>query len=116
MSLTKIARAILVAMLLSMGSSAIAADFQARISSILFYEGGDLIYIYFEGGTRDRPACSGSNGDYISFSMKRPRAKEYLAGLMFAFGAGKPVSVRTAGACVDQSVSDTLTYFSIANG
>lgn len=95
--------------------SAFAGSFTARISSILFYEQGDLIYIYVEGGTQYKPACAGSNGDYISFSMKRPRAKEYLSGLMLAYASGKPVQFRTEGDCVDQSVSDTLTYFAIIN-
>lgn len=106
-------RAIFLAALLTFGGPATAANFSARISSILLYEQGDLVYIYVEGGTQGKPACAGSNGDYISFSMKRPRAKEYLSGLMFAFGAGKPVMFYTNGACIDQNVSDTLTYFAI---
>lgn len=92
-----------------------AASFAAKISSILFFEQGDLIYIYVIGGTRDRPACAGSNGDYISFSMKRPRAKEYIAGLMFAYGSGKDVIFTTYGSCTDQTVSDTLMYFAVQN-
>lgn len=103
----------LCAALLANGSPATAAEFTAKISSLLFYEQGDLVYIYVEGGTRDRPACAGSNGDYLSFSMRRPRAKEYIAGLMFAFGAGKPVRFTTYSACTDQTVSDTLMYYAI---
>lgn len=91
------------------------AVYTARISNLLFYEGGDLVYIYLEGGTQQRPACAGSNGDYISFKMNRPRAKEYLAGLMLAFATSKSVTFRTEGACIDQAVSDTLTYFTINN-
>lgn len=115
MELKQILRTTMFGILLTFGNSAFAGSFSARISSILFYEQGDLIYIYVEGGTQDRPACAGSNGDYISFSMKRPRAKEYLSGLMFAYGTGKPVQFRTEGACVDQSVSDTLIYFAVTN-
>ena len=89
--------------------------YTAKISNILFYEGGDLIYVYLEGGTQSKPACAGGNGDYLSFSMKRPRAKEYLAGLMMAFSTGKSVTFTTYGACVDQSVSDTIVYFSVNN-
>lgn len=92
-------------------SSLYAATFSARISDILFYETGDLVYIYVEGGTQQKPACAGSNGDYLSFSLSRPRAKEYLAGLMMAFSSGKTVSFWTRGACIDQSVSDTIYYF-----
>jgi hypothetical protein len=116
MTLTQIARTIIFGLLLTLGNSAFAGDFVARISSILFYEQGDLIYIYVEGGTQNRPACAGSNGDYLSFSMKRPRAREYLSGLMFAYAAGKSVHFRTEGACVDQGVSDTIVYFSIIGG
>jgi hypothetical protein len=90
-----------------------AAEFTAKISKILYYEDADLIYIYVEGGTQNRPACAGSNGDYLSFKMSRPRAREYLSGLMAAFLAGKPVTFGTAGACIDQSVSDTIRYFQI---
>lgn len=92
-----------------------AATYTAKISNILLYEDGDLVYVYLEGGTQQRPACAGSNGDYLSFSMKRRRAKEYLAGLLLAFQAKKTVMFRTEGACVDQAVSDTLTYFMINN-
>lgn len=107
--------ALSVAMLMGAAGPACAdpATFTARITNLLFFEQGDLVYIYVEGGTRDRPACAGSNGDYISFKMSRPRAKEYIAGLMMAFAAGKTVSFRTEGACIDQSVSDTLTYFTV---
>lgn len=109
-------RATLFGIFLTFGGSAIAANFTARISSILFWEQGDLIYIYVEGGSQGRPACAGRNGDYISFSMKRPRAKEYLSGLMFAYAAGKSVTFYTEGACIDQSYSDTLSYFSVGPG
>lgn len=100
---------------LAFSDVAAAGNFSARITSLLFYEDGDLIYIYVDGGTQQRPACAGSNGDYLSFSMKRPRAKEYLAGLMLAFSTGRAVMFRTDGACVDQNVSDTLRYFQIQN-
>jgi hypothetical protein len=107
--------ALFAAMVLGAASSACAAPafFTARITNLLFWDQGDLVYIYVEGGTQGRPACAGSNGDYISFAMSRPRAKEYIAGLMMAFAAGKTVTFRTEGACIDQSVSDTLTYFTI---
>jgi len=116
MKLNRVLQTAMFGILLTFGNSALAAYFTARVSSILFYEQGDLIYIYVEGGTQNRPACAGSNGDYISFSMKRPRAREYLSGLMFAYGAGKPVQFQTEGACIDQSNSDTLMYFAVANG
>lgn len=96
--------------LLSIGT-AWSAVYAAKISNILFYEDGNLFYIYLQGGTQGRPACAGSNGDYLSFSMNRPRAKEYIAGLMMAFSTDRSVTFFTAGACVDQSVSDTIRYF-----
>lgn len=116
MKLIKSAHAAVFGLVFTFCSTAFAADFTARVTNLLIFEGGDLVYVYVEGGTKGKPSCAGINGDYISFSMKRPRAKEYLAGLMFAFGAGKPVSFWTAGACVDQSFSDTLSYFMVNNG
>jgi hypothetical protein len=92
-----------------------AATFAARISSLLIYEQGSLVYVYPEGGVVNAPACHGSNGNYVSFSLNRPRAREYLAGLLAAQMAGKQVSFTTEGACIDQSVSDTLRYFVIVS-
>lgn len=116
MKIKQIIRTFVFGTLFTLGSSAFAGTYTARITSILFYEQGDLIYIYVEGGTQMRPSCAGGNGDYISFSMKRPRAKEYIAGLMLAYSTGKPVQFTTTGSCVDQNVSDTLYYFAIVNG
>ena len=115
MKYTDIIRTVLLASMFTVANSALAGTFfTARITNILLIDNPALVYIYVEGGTQQRPACS-TNGDYISFSMNRPRAKEYLAGLMLAFAAGKPVMFRTEGACIDQSNSDTLTYFQINN-
>jgi hypothetical protein len=94
-------------------SSVSAGDFTARIKSILLYEDGELVYVYPEGGVQSPPACHGSNGDYTSFKMSRPRAREYLAALLAAQMAGKSVHFRTAGVCTDQSMSDTLLYFRV---
>lgn len=94
-------------------SQAGPVSYTARISNLLLYEDGDLVYVYLEGGAQGRPSCAGANGDYLSFSMKRPRAKEYLAALMLAFAQGRQITVRTDGACTDQPMSDTLRYFTI---
>jgi hypothetical protein len=91
------------------------ADTTAKIEKILMYEGGNLIYVYPVGGVQNKPACHGTNGDYLSYSMARPMAKEYLSMLMLAFAAQKTVEFRTEGACVDQSVSDTIRYFTVLN-
>ncbi len=92
-----------------------AASFTAKIQSVLLYSDGNLVYVYPEGGVPNAPACHGSNGNYMSFSMARPMAKSYLAALLAAQLAGKSVIFRTYGQCIDQSVSDTLAYFSIEN-
>lgn len=113
MILKKVLAALSFFVLLFSSDQTDAAVFTAKISNILYYEDGDLIYIYVEGGTKNRPTCAGSNGDYLSFKMSRPRAREYLSGLMAAFLAGKPVTFITADACIDQSVSDTIRYFQI---
>ena len=85
----------------------------AKIKDLLFYEAGNLIYIYPEGGVQNPPPCHGANGDYISYSLSRPMAKEYLSGLLTAFTTQKTVNFSTTGDCTDQSVSETLRYFII---
>lgn len=104
---------VLFAMLFSLSSK---AHTTAKIKEILVFEDGNLIYIYPEGGVQNPPACHGSNGDYLSFSMSRPMAKEYLSVLTAAFMANKTVWFRTDGACTDQSVSDTIRYFKVVKG
>ena len=90
------------------------ANTTAKIDKILMYEqGGNLVYIYPVGGVTNPPKCHGSNGDYLTFKMDRPMAKEYLSVLMMAFAAQKTVVFRTASACVDQSVSETILYFTV---
>lgn len=92
-------------------SSQVRSDTIATIEKILMYEQGNLIYIYPKGGVNNPPACHGSNGDYLSYRMNRPMAKEYLSVLMMAFAAQKTVSFTTEGNCIDQSVSETIRYF-----
>jgi hypothetical protein len=92
-----------------------AANFRAKISHILLFDGGQLVYVYPEGGVPNAPACHGSNGNYTSFSMTRPMAKAYLAALLAAQLAGKHVDFYTHGQCLDQSVSDTLSYFAVVS-
>ena len=91
-------------------SSAVSASTTAKIESILLYEGGNIVYVYPVGGVKNAPSCHGSNGDYMSFKMDRPMSKEYLSLLMLAFAAEKTVTLVSHGICVDQSVSETLSY------
>lgn len=100
-------------MLLVLISVSSYADTTAKIDKILMYEGGNLVYIYPVGGVQNKPACHGSNGDYLSFSMARPMAKEYLSVLMMAFAAQKTVVFRTTRSCVDQPTSETILYFTV---
>ena len=94
-------------------SANVSADTTAKIDKILMYEGGNLVYIYPVGGVQNKPECHGSNGDYLSFSMARPMAKEYLSVLMMAFAAQKTVVFRTTRSCVDQPMSETILYFTV---
>lgn len=91
----------------------ILADTEAKIKRIALIEDSDLVYIYPEGGVTHAPACHTiyDGHDYISFSMNRPRAKEYLAALLTSFSLQKTVYLRTANECIDQSHSATLVYF-----
>lgn len=104
---------VVVMVFLAVQSFSLLANTNAKISSILVYEQGDLVYIYPAGGVKNPPACHGSNGDYISFRMSRPRADVYISALMAAMVAGKVVEMWTEGACIDQSVSETLRYFRV---
>ena len=107
-------KTLLVALIMLFAAS-VQADTTAKIDKILMFEGGNLVYIYPVGGVQNKPACHGSNGDYLSFSMARPMAKEYLSVLMMAFAAQKTVAFRTKGACIDQSMSETIDYFTVVN-
>lgn len=93
----------LISMLCFSGGQTAAASLTARISNLLFPEQGDLIYVYVEGGTHDRPSCADSNGDYLSYRLSRQRAKEYLAGLMMAFSTDRSVTFFTHGRCMCRS-------------
>jgi hypothetical protein len=91
-------------------SSAVSASTTSKIESILLYEAGNIVYVYPVGGVKNAPSCHGSNGDYMSFKMDRPMSKEYLSLLMLAFAAEKTVTLFSHGVCVDQSISETLSY------
>src|SRR5450830_163090 len=88
-----------------------ATEFTATIEKILVYGDGALVYVFPVGGVPGAPACHGKNGDYLSFSLTRPHAKEYYAGLLIAFSSGKSVLFRGRNTCTDQSFSETLDYF-----
>jgi hypothetical protein len=90
-------------------------NFTARIASILYCDScGNIVYVYPEGGLPYTLTCA-TNGPYVSFSMNRSMAKAYLSGLIMAQASGKLVTFRSEGACVDQSVFDTITYFQVAS-
>jgi hypothetical protein len=106
-------RAALLCLGLVLSGSANASSMVARIERILIFEDGNLVYVYPVGGVVNAPSCHGSNGNYYSFSLNRPRAKEYLAGLLSAQAQHADVAFYGMGMCQDQSVSETLSYFSI---
>lgn len=94
---------------------ACASAVTARIERILIFDGGSLVYVWPVGGVPNPPACHGSNGNYYSFSLNRTHAKAYLAGLLAAQAQQLNVTFYGSGACTDQSVSETLEYFSITS-
>ncbi|MDN2709883.1 hypothetical protein O0880_10705 [Janthinobacterium sp. SUN118] len=110
---SKIAKLAVCLFLSALSGSAAAGWTVAKISSIVVYEDGDVVYVFPEGGVKDAPACHGSNGDYLSFSLKRRYAREYYAGMLAAYTAGKTVRFRGLDACKDQSMSETLMYFEL---
>ena len=85
------------------------------IAEILLVDDPGLIYVYPTGGVQGAPACHGSNGSYYSFKVSRPMSKQYLAALLAAQAKGATVRLYGAGACTDQSVSETLSYLSVLN-
>ncbi|QKY11953.1 hypothetical protein [Janthinobacterium lividum] len=90
-----------------------ATEFSATIDQILITGEAGLVYVFPAGGIPGAPACHGKNGDYFSFSLVRPHAKEYYAGLLLAFSTGEKVLFRGYNSCVDQAYSETLDYFMI---
>lgn len=72
--------------LLCLSSHLNAGATGSTVKSILVFETGNLIYVYPTIGVQGAPACHNStgNGNYYSFSMARPMAKAYYAGLLAA--------------------------------
>jgi hypothetical protein len=95
------------------GITANAGYTEARISRLLIDEDSSLVYVYPVGGVQNAPSCHGQNGNYYSFSLTRPRAKEYYAALLAAQVAGLTVTFHGKGVCTDQTFSETLNYISI---
>jgi hypothetical protein len=95
---------------LAAGLATAGTTSNTTVKQILLYEGGDLAYVYPTLGVTAPPACAGAT-TYYSFRLDRPRAKEYLAGLMAAQVAGLTVTFTGTGACTDQATSETLAYY-----
>lgn len=110
---TKMIMIVVLAAVSLLAGTANAGKTQAKIDQILLFEGGSLLYIYPVGGVANPPACHGSNGEYYSYKMNRPLAKEYYSGLLAAHFSGAVVEFWGLGDCVDQNVSETLRYFRI---
>ena len=95
---------------------ALAGSTFATIDHMLIYEAGGtgLVYVYPTDGVDNPPPCHGANGDYYSFSMSRPFAREYYSILMAAMMAKSSVRFWGTGDCTDQSVSETLNYIMVS--
>ena len=98
------------AIILTHSNSALS-NTRSKIALLLLSERSQMMYIYPQGGVSNPPACHGSNGDYISYKMDRPMAKEYFSALLSAFALQNTVSLITTGTCEDQPYSETLLYF-----
>ena len=101
--------------LIGFAASTQAGSTTATIDKIMIYEAGMLVYVYPTGGVTAPPACHGAWGDYLSFSMNRPLAKEYLVALMNAQARNVQVLLVGSGDCVDQAWSETLDYVQLNN-
>lgn len=80
------------------------------VDSILLVENTNLVYVYPSGGVVGVASCAAHN-EYYSFSMTRPRAREYLSALLMAHASGAQVTIWGKGNCTDQSTAETLDYF-----
>ena len=98
------------ALTLTAGLSTAGTTSNTTVRQLLLYDIGDLVFVYPANGVTAPPACAGANG-YYTFRMDRPRAREYLAGLMAAQVAGLNVNLIGTGACTDDATSETLAYF-----
>ena len=98
--------------MLSLSGHLSAGTTTTTVKSIIVWEAGNLVYVYPAIGVLSPPACQ-TNGPYYSFSLARPMAKVYYAGLLAAQAQGLSVTFFGKGACIDQAVSETLDYFSI---
>ncbi len=96
-------------------SLANAGSTRAEVERVLFYDGGNLVYVYPKGGVDNPPACHDSNsgGDYYSFSVNRSMANEYISGLLAAQARKVLVTFWGKDSCIDQNNSETLSYFRI---
>jgi hypothetical protein len=101
--------------LLAIATTAHGGSTSSTIQSILIVEDSDMVYVYPTSGVQNPPACHGGNGNYYSFKLSRPRAREYLAALLAAQASGASVNFYGKGACVDQSVSETLGYLAVVS-
>ena len=103
-------RSLILGLTLTAGLSTAGTTSNTTIRQLLLYDIGDLVFVYPAIGVTAPLACAGANG-YYTFRMDRPRAREYLAGLMAAQVAGLNVNLIGTGACTDDATSETLAYF-----
>ena len=108
-----IKRFIVSLLLYTASSTSWSSNIYTTIDAITIAESMMLIYIFPTGGITSPPACHGSNGDYYSISMTRPLANKLLDALLSAQAHNVRLSFTGAGDCIDQSVSETLDYFTI---
>jgi hypothetical protein len=110
---------ILLRLVLPIGAGLIATQALAStntdtIAKILLDSSGNIVYVYPTNGIPGVPAC-GAGQPYYSFLFTRPMASAYLAGLLSAQARGASVTLYGSSTCSDQSISETVQYFSINN-
>ncbi|MEA3175057.1 MAG: hypothetical protein QOF42_2468 [Gammaproteobacteria bacterium] len=93
-------------------SIAEASQTTATVATVLVWSSGNLVYVYPTVSITGVPAC-GAAMPYYSFSYSRPMASAYLAALLSAQARGSTITIYGTGTCTDQSISETLDYFSI---
>ena len=89
-----------------------AGEVTSKIVRLLIYDQAMVAYVFPEADMPNKPPCH-TSANYYSFSLTRPAAKEYLAGLLAAQLSGVQTRLVGKGVCTDLSSSETLDYFNL---
>jgi hypothetical protein len=104
----------LLAVTVGMGLSfaAHASNVTAGVQKIIIVEGQNMAYIYPAKAIAKIP-CHTHIGNAYALDMERPRAREYLAMLLTAYGKGGNVQLVGTATCNDIPNMESLNYLGV---